>query len=595
MSRSFNNLNNSFNKQDESSTNFPSNKEENQERSMDLDPNSTAQDNYRKTPSIQSDNHFRGRTPSPPAGFGEDSDSENESTTSSSPLNIRDKGKGKEIPDQIKHMPVDWQIQYGRHRYKMFAAMSEIPGTSEQAKIQLISKALARFESFTSIRAVTSAGTRQVIALFGAESDAKKASKIKIDSDTIIHMQEGTIHNPFEAKHKTIRAWDIPLNVSQADVHAAFSKYGEIKFIRMQTIGMWQSANIEYTNQEDFDKLSMRWSIPFKADLIRIYPFLNTKEVKQERSKFVLRLINLPPGTTGYDMRDIIRQSKAQTCYIPRNNRYLRKRFAILSFRSQEALDEASNLQTFLGNTELQWLSLETKTCTICSNPNHSAKDCPIKEQQVKKSIDRKENTKKFGHLYLRYKPVGTSNTKQILQQTKTSNKKSYADVIKQRKQSRSTTQPLLSNPSSTSTFQPSLKDVITEIHKLHNQLSEIQSQLSEMDKRVGDLETDAYYYHSYEADKESLDRDYQERIENSEQHLSTPDNNTNQPIFTNYHRKRRASSPAADLRQTQENLHSRINAMGETLETITSTLMQFAPTQNEPNSDNTIPSQSDQ
>jgi hypothetical protein len=115
------------------------------------------------------------------------------------------------------------------------------------------------------------------------------------------------------------------------------------------------------------------------------------------------------------------------------------------------------------------------------------------------------------------------------------------------------------------------------------------------MDKRVGDLETDAYYYHSYEADKESLDRDYQERIENSEQHLSTPDNNTNQPIITNYHHKRRASSPAADLRQTQENLHSRINAMGETLETITSTLMQFAPTQNEPNSDNTIPSQSDQ
>jgi hypothetical protein len=63
-------------------------------------------------------------------------------------------------------------------------------------------------------------------------------------------MQEGTIHNPYEAKHKTIRAWDVPLNVSQAEVHAAFSKYGEIKFIRMQTIGMWQSANIEYTNQE---------------------------------------------------------------------------------------------------------------------------------------------------------------------------------------------------------------------------------------------------------------------------------------------------------------------------------------------------------
>src|SRR5438552_7935106 len=103
-------------------------------------------------------------------------------------------------------MPVNWQTQYGRHRYKMFAAMSEIPGTSEQAKIQLIFKALARFESFTSIHTVTNVGTRQVIALFGAESDVKKASKIKINGNTNIYMQEGTIHNPYEAKHKTIRA-----------------------------------------------------------------------------------------------------------------------------------------------------------------------------------------------------------------------------------------------------------------------------------------------------------------------------------------------------------------------------------------------------
>jgi hypothetical protein len=34
---------------------------------------------------------------------------------------------------------------------------------------------------------------------------------------------------------------------------------------------------------------------------------------------------------------------------------------------------------------------------------------------------------------------------------------------------------------------------------------------------------------------------------------------------------------------------------MGETLETITSTLMQFGQTQDEPNSENTIPSQPEQ
>ena len=96
------------------------------------------------------------------------------------------------------------------------------------------------------------------------------------------------------------------------------------------------------------------------------------------------------------------------------------------------------------------------------------------------------------------------------------------------------------------------------------------------MDKKISDLETDAYYYHSYEADKESLDKDYQERMENSEPQTFTIDPNMDQPIFTNYQCKRRASSPVADIRQTQNSLHSRIDAMEETLNTITSTLMQF-------------------
>src|SRR5438876_12271599 len=96
-------------------------------------------------------------------------------------------------------------------------------------------------------------------------------------------------------------------------------------------------------------------------------------------------------------MREIIKQSKAQTCYILRNNNYLRKRFAILSFKSQEALENASNLQTFLGNTELQWLSLEIKTCTICSNSNHLAKDCPLKNNKSKNPWEKRKTPKNLG------------------------------------------------------------------------------------------------------------------------------------------------------------------------------------------------------
>ena len=95
-------------------------------------------------------------------------------------------------------------------------------------------------------------------------------------------MQEAPVYNGITAKNKTIRAWDIPLNVTSDEVHTIFTKYGEVKLLKMQTIGMWQLANIEFLNQNDYNNLVQRWSIPFKTDLICIFPFLNTNVIKNK-------------------------------------------------------------------------------------------------------------------------------------------------------------------------------------------------------------------------------------------------------------------------------------------------------------------------
>ena len=80
---------------------------------------------------------------------------------------------------------------------------------------------------------------------------------------------------------------------------------------------MWQSANIEFTNQEEYEKIAPLWSIPFKGDLIRIFPFLNTNEIKQECDQHTLKLCNLSPGTTGYNLKPILKDTHVQICYIP--------------------------------------------------------------------------------------------------------------------------------------------------------------------------------------------------------------------------------------------------------------------------------------
>ena len=290
----------------------------------------------------------------------------------------------------------------------------------------------------------------------------------------------------------------------------------------MQTIGMWQSANIEFLNQNDYDNLVQRWSIPFKADLIRIFPFLNTNQIKNERNMHTIRLTNLPPGTTGFDFKDIIKNNKVQTCYIPRTRNYLRKRFAILSFKSAEDLQEAcdNNIHFRQHTTSLD--DSDTKICAICSSDNHLAKDCEIKALQQKRAQDKKDNAKKFGHLIQRFKPTGTTAMQKYIQTINRSNKpnnRSYADALKQpqnklRQPLKQTPKPTYQNPISqftTNNNEPSISDIMKALNQIGEELKNIRSELNNMDDRIGCLEEDAYEYHTYSEKDEQMKDDISE------------------------------------------------------------------------------------
>jgi hypothetical protein len=424
----------------------------------------------------------------------EEEEDEDEPMDSSSTNPPKNKGKQKE-KIMLTRPPVDWQVEYGRRRYKMQVDWEKIPGSNNSTRMRIISEALASLESFISVRTSVQQGKKMITALFGAEADANKARKITLADKSTVQMEATPIFDRIGAKNKSIRAWDIPLNVSQEEVRTAFTKFGEIKSLRMQTIGMWQSANIEFLNQADYDKLAPRWSIPFRADLIRVFPFLNTREINAERSEYTLKLGNLPPGITGFDLKEIIQETRAQTCYIPRTRNYGRRRFAILSFRSNEAQEAAADTHVALGNTTLQWYHTATKLCDVCTSPDHKAKECDIRNAQVQRAQGKKENAKKFGHLYQRYNPVGTPAMKKYLQVTKKFQTKSYAEATRQPKQQNKGTPKKPIIPTSNNS-QPSLADIMQAIRQLGEEIKGIKTEMTKMDTRIGYLEDDAFYHH---------------------------------------------------------------------------------------------------
>jgi hypothetical protein len=516
---------------------------------------------------------------------------------------LQEKGKGKELTQfdkPIRKAPFDWQTEYGRQRYKMYVLATEIPGKDDTTKIRCISKALSCFDSLTSIKMHTIKGIKTIIALFGAQEDAQKATIIKLSDNQTIQMKESPIYNETIAKGKTIRAWDIPLNVTPEDVRTIFTKYGEIKSLKMQTIGMWQSANIEYINQEDYDKLKENWAIPFRADLIRIFPFLNTNEIKLERSQFSLKLNNLPPGTTGYDLKEIIQNTHAQTCYIPRNRNYSRKRFAILSFKTSEAKDGAQDTHVTLGNTTLDWHETTTKLCAICASAIHHTKDCNIKASQLQKAQEKKENIQKFGHLYRRYKPTGVSAQIRFTKSTQQFKTKSFAEAVKERKQP--IIEPTQLKTNNETSDQPSLKQIMQAIQQLAEEIKQIKTSLNKMDERIGTIEDDRYYYHAEQDQENHENMEETEITENPNKLFSFTKQQTPPPSIQpeadnpfNYQRKRQAHSPAQDLHERQNNLHIQIDNMGNTLQLIADSISHLHQPNNDDTIDNTTSSNTNQ
>jgi hypothetical protein len=62
----------------------------------------------------------------------------------------------------------------------------------------------------------------------------------------------------------------------------------------------------------------------------------------------------------------------------------------------------------------LEWVNIPTKLCAICDKTDHLATQCPIKEKFQEHRQNRQAQASKYGRLYQRFKPAGTSTLRQL-------------------------------------------------------------------------------------------------------------------------------------------------------------------------------------
>src|SRR6266498_44012 len=283
---------------------------------------------------------------------------------------------------------------------RFFATLSNVvlEGDTTSKQIAQIEHILAQSNGFLGMR--YSHYKKSYTLYYNTEYDLRKAAELlqsKFSQATIV-IGNSKFDRQAEAD-RTAVIRDIPLFCNSETIKQYFAQFGDITRFSMTTTGMWQRAYIVYKDASTIQQLqSDVWSLDIMDFSVRVYPLNLSKEDYEDREAYSLKLTGLPFGTTQNDLRHIIEETQAKSCYIPRNNHtYKNIPLAILSFDCDDRAHVAYEKNFSFKGRKLYWNLPGIPNCHTCGNPDHVTKKCPLKQQ-------RRPNP--YSQLYDKYKPA---------------------------------------------------------------------------------------------------------------------------------------------------------------------------------------------
>ncbi|KAG9289136.1 hypothetical protein G9A89_022445 [Geosiphon pyriformis] len=180
---------------------------------------------------------------------------------------------------------------------------------------------------------------------------------------------------------------EILIDMPKKMIVTAVSKFGEIKSIKIQLIGLWQKAVMEFAELEQTVSLAARWSFLIGKDLVHVAMAVGNCETWASRDQFRVLLFTLLVGTTAHDLGDLLERAGRKTCVInwslETGNRIC---CAVVCFDSDEILESAFHMEPIFGGVKLSWARLDLVCCERCGKFGHSALKCDAKVASALKS-----------------------------------------------------------------------------------------------------------------------------------------------------------------------------------------------------------------
>ncbi|KAG9299134.1 hypothetical protein G9A89_020447 [Geosiphon pyriformis] len=233
--------------------------------------------------------------------------------------------------------------------------LSAIKGNSTMVKTQLIRKFFSLVNGFGG--ATTPSKFKEIIRFtFTSEKSMNMAASLAREKEIVINtdLKKSEVRSNWAIVIK-----EIPIDTPKKMIITAVAEFGNIKSIKIQLIGMWQKAVVEFAKSSQADLLA--------KDSVHVAKAVGDCDIWASRDCFRALLFTLPVETTVHDLGILLDRAGGKTCIINRSldtdNRFW---CAVVGFESEKDLD-----LTFC--TELDLVR-----CWKCGHFGHSALKCDI-------------------------------------------------------------------------------------------------------------------------------------------------------------------------------------------------------------------------
>ncbi|RGB35633.1 hypothetical protein C1646_759103 [Rhizophagus diaphanus] len=252
-----------------------------------------------------------------------------------------------------------WTIIKKAQRFNVFILQESLPGDTVVAKKNFAYRKISDVLGLVSLAPTSIKGIKVIRATYESEVQVDTACNRKILDDN------------------DIKIWDVPLDVDK------------------QMLELHLKNLVEETIKD-------QWSLRFCKYAFRIFPSNLTREERNLRFKYGLKLANLPNSTYAADLKDVMAQVNAKSCFVPKNRfsqNYEKERFAFVFFDNQNDYNEALDKKFSFNNRGLVFVEYNAVTCYVCGSPYHRVRTCP--ENQRKRNMSSTHEV--YQQIYSRY------------------------------------------------------------------------------------------------------------------------------------------------------------------------------------------------